>query len=1266
MKTLAMLALAAFLLVAATTADPGEESSLVLDGGMLNDQDVSAGPITAAPGEEISGEVTVSWDSAWNPDYGTPLVSTPSWGIHSLSYTARGHARGKGSKSISISETVPAEPGTYHLLFAYRAEISHDEVASLTNWARDEGVVWDDGNDIASFSQQQIEDANADGNVQAQVLFQEGYQQVSVPAASITILVEDTSGDADGGETNGNQSSGNDTGTGSSDQACYESIGELPVKCEDSQKESDSTSGSCRTVVCSGDSGRLKVMACDKSSGGEDYFEMYNQDHTDKAIDLCIGGTCLEGWGYKRSDQNYPICVDDGAGEDGGTDDSDPGGNQTGDNGSPAPPEDDKGKQASIYIQDGMINGQEVTETSYKADRTISVQPGQPIEGWVELDGHHEWDNLTTPLIGTPTWGDHASSFIHYGNASHNVIADVDWAAPPTPGTYYIVFAFRAELDGGDVASMTNWAADPEVWDDGNDVAGWSEDMIADAMADRKVVADVLFNSGMRKRWVPANAVQVNVVEGENAIVTLDQEFSVDHNVVVECSTGFQADAYEWTFGDGKTYLKDRSNLYCSNSTHWSEEECDQIYENLKNSSSWNKYHHTYQDDGNYEIICTAHGDGIQATGSATTDVFSPATPEQIPNPPDEPTAYDPYVFQPVEEHIDGSTYRIGGYSLGLPHEEDGEGQYGYWAFTTGFYSHLTATHPSIITITFPEPGEYDMYPNAGGHFWEQDPAELRWGSGLRGCSNPRTICFGSYGSLNVTVPDLGTRDEFGILARQVRPFTYNISCQSYASDAGSESRLNIQDPNNRSWHDLEGNEWVQHEFQEQGSYEIECWQSVGYGLDKRYETVLNVTDEVDDPGNVSAEIVMLPQSADHNLIVGCQADMNATSFNWDLGDGSTASKSASQYDSLWHERGHLYHHTYTEPGTYTITCHASNEMQTATAEKTVTITTPATQSQIEEHYLVPTIQQSAEGRDITYTCLATGLPPDGQEAGIGVWNETWSHNRPQPNSPPAPGPTTQTIQFPGSGSYNGTCQVGVDSNEYSKAYYNDHDTTSCEYPPGRGICTSAWIDFTTIVQGQEEQVCASTVSELRVECSEGSVTEDTSSGSCRFVRCASSGGHLRVQACDKGNSFEMYEKSREGDWPDLCLGNTCMGSWGWRQGGEYPVCTEGEADGDTGDGSSGGGNQSQDGQDGSDGSTETSVSLRVKEWYPQGRDYVFVCEESGYDASGYAWDFGDGNDQKTDADNVYHTYADSGDYEVVCTASDGVSESDTLQIQVG
>ena len=81
----------------------------------------------------------------------------------------------------------------------------------------------------------------------------------------------------------------------------------------------------------------------------------------------------------------------------------------------------------------------------------------------------------------------------------------------------------------------------------------------------------------------------------------------------------------------------------------------------------------------------------------------------------------------------------------------------------------------------------------------------------------------------------------------------------------------------------------------------------------------------------------------------------------------------------------------------------------------------------------------------------------------------------------------------------------------------------------------------------------------------------------------------------------------------------------------------------------------------------EASVELNIQDGFPQGADYVFMCDADGFVPTGYYWYFGDGQIQPNSPnDNVYHTYTANGDYIVACTATNGTTwQTDTLLVSV-
>lgn len=233
--------------------------------------------------------------------------------------------------------------------------------------------------------------------------------------------------------------------------------------------------------------------------------------------------------------------------------------------------------------------------------------------------------------------------------------------------------------------------------------------------------------------------------------------------------------------------------------------------------------------------------------------------------------------------------------------------------------------------------------------------------------------------------------------------------------------------------------------------------------------------------------------------------------------------------------------------------------------------------------------------------------------------------------------------------------QVTQSGDQATHAYAADGDYTA--------TCTASSQDHTAQdsvqVSVQQEtstgsgETCHESVTTMPATCEGGEFISDETSGVCRTVECSGSGETLQVQACDKDTHFEMYRQAGEGEVLDVCFGETCLDGWGYRQSGKFPICTDGTSDGsdDTTDETS---NETDD-------TTQTSVDLRIKDWYPQGRDYVFVCESSS-DTTEYQWVFGDGHSQTTTRDDVYHIYESAGGYTVTCTAA---GASDSLQVSV-
>ena len=165
-----------------------------------------------------------------------------------------------------------------------------------------------------------------------------------------------------------------------------------------------------------------------------------------------------------------------------------------------------------VFLNSATLNGQTIDN----ANPSLTVAAGQAISGTVNLTVHNDHgSHAVFPVEATPTWGDHETSFwrvpIHpsaFGSTQGN--ASIALTAPSTPGTYAIIFAAQAELSGGYVMSATHWPSGPPRWNNGDDVAGWSDEQIGFAIANGYVRAPQ-YGWGQPTNHFGATAVRIVV-----------------------------------------------------------------------------------------------------------------------------------------------------------------------------------------------------------------------------------------------------------------------------------------------------------------------------------------------------------------------------------------------------------------------------------------------------------------------------------------------------------------------------------------------------------------------------------------------------------------------------------------------------------------------------------------------------------------------------------------------------------------------------------
>lgn len=173
----------------------------------------------------------------------------------------------------------------------------------------------------------------------------------------------------------------------------------------------------------------------------------------------------------------------------------------------------------NITVTSGTLDGQVLSPYNPRAVVTL----GALLEGTVNI---HVVNNGAPgnvfPVCATTSWGDHATS--GWTITSHHPPGEADFevpisvTVPEVAGTYYIFFAASWELSCGNVLSCTNWAnGTGDVWDDGYDVADWTDDQAQNAIDLGWVCSNWLYGGGLTEFNIPAAAIRIAVSE-ENSV----------------------------------------------------------------------------------------------------------------------------------------------------------------------------------------------------------------------------------------------------------------------------------------------------------------------------------------------------------------------------------------------------------------------------------------------------------------------------------------------------------------------------------------------------------------------------------------------------------------------------------------------------------------------------------------------------------------------------------------------------------------------------
>lgn len=192
--TLALFALGQEALLAVDQPYPHSGTLRILSGGgAFSSISASRKTLTVAPGATLSGTIDLEANNGSAPNNIAPLIFTPSWGDPNTSYREINGwvPAGISSQQAAVSVVAPPTPGVYYLIFAFSWEIGSDHVASGTNWMLGRNI-WDDGDEIASLSPQQLAEGQANGFTMARRLFTWGSQKVVTPVDAVRLIVGST------------------------------------------------------------------------------------------------------------------------------------------------------------------------------------------------------------------------------------------------------------------------------------------------------------------------------------------------------------------------------------------------------------------------------------------------------------------------------------------------------------------------------------------------------------------------------------------------------------------------------------------------------------------------------------------------------------------------------------------------------------------------------------------------------------------------------------------------------------------------------------------------------------------------------------------------------------------------------------------------------------------------------------------------------------------------------------------------------------------
>jgi len=177
---------------------PYNNSTITLLSGTLNGATINqANPIlTVSPGQSVTGSLNIRVVNNGHSGAVFPVGATTSWGDHSTSYwTIVDHsALGTKDYTVNVNLIAPSSEGLYYIIIAANWELDAGDIMSATNWSYGTEI-WNDGNDIASWTLDQVNEAVSKGYAKCVWVGGDGYYEwVYAPSTAIKINVNGGAG----------------------------------------------------------------------------------------------------------------------------------------------------------------------------------------------------------------------------------------------------------------------------------------------------------------------------------------------------------------------------------------------------------------------------------------------------------------------------------------------------------------------------------------------------------------------------------------------------------------------------------------------------------------------------------------------------------------------------------------------------------------------------------------------------------------------------------------------------------------------------------------------------------------------------------------------------------------------------------------------------------------------------------------------------------------------------------------------------------------